>query len=184
MGLGSTATASSRTSAKTTDQRRAFLPKTSSRRPSTRSSRSRYRASGAGSLPQMPRHGWSAPSSWPCCKPLSVRTSPLSGMAAREPCSIATSRGWRSIAATISPRQMAETGSPSTGRAENFYVTAAVDRRSGGGNRVNQLTSSICHDTWRSSPRLASAGIVGKLTTSTGSGGFPCHCVDRLPPVT
>ena len=36
----------------------------------------------------------------------------------------ATSRGWRSIAATISPRQMAETGSPSTGRAENFCVPA------------------------------------------------------------
>jgi len=57
-------------------------------------------------------------------QPLSVRTSPLSGTAARGPCSIAASRGCRSIAATISPRRMVATGLPSTGRAENCYATA------------------------------------------------------------
>ena len=109
---------------KTTERRRASLPRTSSRGPSTRSLRSRNRASGAGSRPRMLRHELLSPSSRPCRKPLSERISPLSGTAARGPCSIAASRGCRSIAATISPRRMVATGLPSTGRAENCYATA------------------------------------------------------------
>jgi hypothetical protein len=119
-GLGLGATALSRASAKTTDRRQGFLLRTSSSRPSTHSLRSRYRASEAGSRPQMPRHGLSAPSSWPCREPRRVRISPLSGTAARAPCSIATSRPCRSIVATTSPRRMVVTGLPLTGRAENF----------------------------------------------------------------
>ena len=45
--------------------------------------------------------------------------------------------GRRSIAATISPRQMAETGSPSTGRAEKFYMTAGNRSTQCRRNRVN-----------------------------------------------
>ena len=88
---------------KTTERRRASLPRTSSRGPSTRSLRSRNRASGAGSRPQMLRHELLSPSSRPCRKPLSERISPLSGTAARGPCSIAASRGCRSIAAYDQP---------------------------------------------------------------------------------
>jgi hypothetical protein len=115
---------------------------------------------------QMPRHGLSAPSSRPCRKPLSVRTSPLSGMAAREPCSIATSQGCRSIAATTSPRQMAGTGSPSTGRAENFYVTAGSRSTQWPGKPRDQLTWSICRRYWRSPPRLASEGRYASSNSS------------------
>jgi hypothetical protein len=76
-------------------------------------------------------------------------------MAPREPCSIASSRGWRSITATISPRRMAEIGSPSTGRAENFCVTAGS--RSTPDGRGHCLAYNPCHVNRRQRDRRALA---------------------------
>jgi len=71
----------------------------------------------------------------------------LVGTVARGPCSIATSRGCRSIAVTISPPRMAATGSASTKRAENFCVMA--------GSRSTQRQWQS-HEPARPNPALSS----------------------------
>jgi hypothetical protein len=95
----------------------------SSKQPPTRSLLIRKRACAAGSLRSLPRRGLLARSRRYCRNPVRV-IWPSSVMAGPALYYTITSRGCRSIAAMVSRRQMAETGSPSTVPAGSFWITA------------------------------------------------------------
>jgi hypothetical protein len=121
--LASPDTASSTILARMTDRRRVIYQSKNSRRQPTRFMRVHRKASAAGSGRPMPRRGSCAPLTGSCRRLQPTVTWRLSVTGAPERCSIATSPGCRLTAAMTSRRRTGETGSLSTGRAENSCMT-------------------------------------------------------------
>ena len=123
-GSASPAMALSPLSARPIDRRPDICQGRNSRKPPTRSLRTRNRVFAVGSRQREPRHASSARLSGSFRSPRTTTTSRSSVTAAPAPCSIATSRDCRSIGVMTSPRQTAGTGLPLTGRPESFFAMA------------------------------------------------------------